>query len=393
MESNNFSSIKTNEFINNQIKECPYCNAIIPLSEYDDHIFCHQVDGQENGDQGFNINNYGLELNNNNSSLSNNISSNNNTNNNSNNLMNNNNFNNNNQNNNQNQPYINPIYQGLNSINVINDNNNNQNNQNNQNIQNNQNNQNIQNNINNDNNKQESFIDRIKNYLIPSKNNNNNQSSRDIMNIPRENLSPEELEERNKIEEQRAYEKKILGIASSESQAKVEDNRSTGEKITQFIQNNQNAIFATIDIIGCLTLHTPSIGRTILRVSNLIGDQYNNFVNNRNSENNESIGTNEYDNIIREHPELKRKDKDPDTIIKFLPVSEVKEIRNQDNNNNNNNNKCIICLSEFELGDQVSALPCAHVFHTECIASWIKKHCQCPVCKFNVTLKSLIGGV
>ena len=385
MESNNFS-IKTDEFINNQTKECPYCNAIIPLSEYNDHIFCHQIDGQENGDQSFNINNYGLQINNNNS-LSNNINSNNNTNNISNNLMNNNNVNNyNNQNNIQGQPYINPIYQNLNSINVINDNN--QNNQNNQNIQNNQ---SIQNNINN-NNKQGSFIDRIKNFLIPS-NNNNQNNSRDIMNIPRENLSPEELEERNKIEEQRAYEKKILGIANSESKAKVEDNRSTGEKISEFIQNNSNAIFATIDIIGCLTLHTPSIGRTILRVSNLIGDQYNNFVNNKNSENNNnSVGTSEYDGIIREHPELKKKDRDPDTIIKFLPVSEIKEIRNQENNNSNNT-KCVICLSEFALGDQVSALPCAHVFHTECIASWIKKHCQCPVCKFNVTLKSLIGGV
>ena len=383
MESNNFS-IKTDEFINNQTKECPYCNAIIPLSEYNDHIFCHQLDGQENGDQGFNINNYGLKLNNNNS-LSNDSSSNNNIYNNSNNLINNNICNNNNQRNIQGQPYINPIYQGLNTINVINDNNTNQNNQNNQNIENNINNG-------NNNNKQESFINRIKNFFIPSNNNNNNnQNSRDIMNIPRENLSPEELEERNKIEEQRAYEKKILGIASSKSEAKIEDNRSTREKISDFFQNNQSAIFATIDIIGCLTLHTPSIGRTILRVSNLIGDQYNNFVNNKNNENN-NIGTNEYDNIIREHPELRKKDKDPDTIIKFLPVSEVKEIRNQENSNNNNN-KCVICLSEFELGDQVSALPCAHVFHTECIASWIKKHCQCPVCKFNVTLKTLIGGV
>ena len=108
--------------------------------------------------------------------------------------MTNNNFYNNNQNNIQSQPYINPIYQGLNNINVINDNNNNQNNQNNQ---------NIQNNNNNDNNKQKNFIDRIKNFFIPSNNNNNQNSSRDIMNIPRENLSPEELEERNKIEEQK----------------------------------------------------------------------------------------------------------------------------------------------------------------------------------------------
>ena len=188
-----------------------------------------------------------------------------------------------------------------------------------------------------------------------------------------------------------AYEKKILGIAKTEPQKREEDQRSTGEKITDFLQNNSSSILAVVDVIGCLTLHTPSIGRTIVRVTNLIGGQINNFRNNNNNNNNENGEFSEYNNLIRNHPEFKSKDTDPFTIIKFLPVSEVKEIRRNGDNNPNNNNKCIICLSEFEIGDQVSALPCAHVFHTECISSWIKKHCQCPVCKFTITLRTLIG--
>ncbi len=381
MESKSYL-MKADEFANNQTKECPYCNAIIPLSEYDDHIFCHQVDGEENGQSNFDINNFGLQSNNNNSSINNN-----------------NNFSNNSnpQDNNINQPYINPESRRINSINVINENNNN--NQNNNQINQNNNNQN-NNNINNNNNESkvsESFIDKIKNYFIPSNNNNenNNQNKRDIMSLPYEELTIEERAERSRIEEQKAYEKKILGIANSESSGpKASDPRSTGEKISDFVTNNSGAILATIDIIGCLTLHTPSIGRTIMRVGNLIGQQYNNFTN-RNNDNNSNDNDNgdnsEYNNLIREHPELKRKNKDVETIIKFLPVSEIKEIKF--NQNNNSNNKCIICLSEFEIGDQVSALPCCHVFHTDCIVSWLKKHCQCPVCKFDITLKSLIGGV
>ena len=402
MESKSYLH-KAEEFTNNQIKECPYCNAILPLSEFNDHMFCHQVDQEENGQQSLNINNYGIQsqnnvntnsLNNNRIDMNNNSNNNNNLNNNSNNFSNiENNFSqlsDNNNNNGQNQPYINPELQNLNNINIINDNNNNNQNNNN----------NINNNNNNQNNPQKdesSFMDRIKNYFFSSQNNGDNtqknQKKDDIMNVPIESLSPEERERRYKIEEQKAYEKKILGIANEESKVKVKDNSSTGEKISNFIQNNPNTILAVIDVIGCLTLHTPSIGRTIVRVANFFGDQISNYRNNNQNSNNignEMGEINDYNGLIRSHPELKKKDKDVDTIIKFLPVSEVKEIR-KNNNENNNNNKCIICLSDFEIGDQVSALPCAHVFHTECIASWLKKHCQCPVCKFEITLRSLIG--
>ena len=381
--------IKTDEFENNQIKECIYCNAILPLSEYDDHIFCHQVDSQENGEINFNINNYGLQLNNNNSNINNGQNNSNPQDNNNSNINNGQNNSNPEDNNNINHPYIDPESLRLNSINVINENNNQ--------AQNNNINNNIINNINNNNNappnsNEESFIDKIKNYFIPSNNSNiNNKSGRDIMNLPYDQLSLEERAERNRIEEQKAYEKKILGIANSESpEYKIIDNRTTSEKITDFVQNNSYAILATIDIIGCLTLHTPSIGRTIMRVGNLIGSTYHNFTANRNNNQNNNMEDNEYNNLIRNHPELRRKDRDIETIIKFLPVSEVKEIKI---NQENNNSKCIICLSDFEIGDQVSALPCLHVFHTDCIASWLRKHCQCPVCKYNITLKSLIGGV
>ena len=372
MESKSYLP-KTEEFTNNQIKECPYCNAIIPLSEYEDHIFCHQLDEQENGEQSFNVNNFRSQNNNTNNI---NLNRNNNQGGNINSI----NYNNNSNNiDNQGQSNNNQEPVNLNRINDVNENNNNN-----------------QNNISEP--KKGSFIDKIKNYFNPSNKNNNdnnqNNNQRDIMKIPIENLTLEEREERNKIEEQRAYEKKILGIANTESNQKVKDSRSTGEKFSDFIQNNSNSILAVIDVIGCLTLHTPSIGRTIVRISSFIGNQINNSGNNSeniNNSNSINIEGNDYNNIIRNHPELKNKDKDPDTIIKFLPVSEVKEIKQNSENGINNNNKCIICLSEFEIGDQVSALPCAHVFHTECIASWIKKHCQCPVCKFNITLRSLIG--
>ena len=53
MESNIFLS-NADDFKNNKIKECPFCNALLPFGEYDDHLFCHTLDQQENG-QNMNI--------------------------------------------------------------------------------------------------------------------------------------------------------------------------------------------------------------------------------------------------------------------------------------------------------------------------------------------------
>mmetsp|Transcript_1908 Transcript_1908/g.1568 ORF Transcript_1908/g.1568 Transcript_1908/m.1568 type:complete len:96 (-) Transcript_1908:201-488(-) len=50
---------------------------------------------------------------------------------------------------------------------------------------------------------------------------------------------------------------------------------------------------------------------------------------------------------------------------------------------------CVICLSDFKVGDEVRVLPCGHEFHTECFDSCFNRlpcctssefH-QCPLCR------------
>ena len=53
-----------NESLNLKIpKECPYCNIILPLKEFEDHIICHEIDQNENRNLSYNINGFGLNNN------------------------------------------------------------------------------------------------------------------------------------------------------------------------------------------------------------------------------------------------------------------------------------------------------------------------------------------
>ena len=58
--------------------------------------------------------------------------------------------------------------------------------------------------------------------------------------------------------------------------------------------------------------------------------------------------------------------------------------------------KCLICLSDYELGDEVTTLPCCksqavHFFHSECIREWLGRSQLCPMCKTNIE-ESLAGN-
>jgi hypothetical protein len=45
---------------------------------------------------------------------------------------------------------------------------------------------------------------------------------------------------------------------------------------------------------------------------------------------------------------------------------------------------CSICLCEYERGEQVLCLPCDHVFHEACLASWTDSHVRCPLCNLDL---------
>ncbi|CAA3032735.1 probable E3 ubiquitin- ligase RHY1A [Olea europaea subsp. europaea] len=47
---------------------------------------------------------------------------------------------------------------------------------------------------------------------------------------------------------------------------------------------------------------------------------------------------------------------------------------------------CTICLEDISMGSVVSTLPCRHVFHGDCISSWLKRSHYCPICRFEMPI-------
>lgn len=50
---------------------------------------------------------------------------------------------------------------------------------------------------------------------------------------------------------------------------------------------------------------------------------------------------------------------------------------------------CAICFSAIEDGEKVGALLCDHIFHSECLKSWLTRRAVCPLCQRTDVAKLL----
>jgi hypothetical protein len=53
------------------------------------------------------------------------------------------------------------------------------------------------------------------------------------------------------------------------------------------------------------------------------------------------------------------------------------------------NTKCCICISDFEVDEEVGITSCFHVFHYDCLIEWGKYKTTCPLCLQNIPFNNI----
>ena len=94
---------------------------------------------------------------------------------------------------------------------------------------------------------------------------------------------------------------------------------------------------------------------------------------------------NDLNEMIERMLHYSRENPTDQAIVSELPETKIDDIKKLDKDKQN----CVICMEDFKNGDVTTNLPCLHMFHTNCIQSWLKTQNTCPICKFKLTAENI----
>lgn len=74
-------------------------------------------------------------------------------------------------------------------------------------------------------------------------------------------------------------------------------------------------------------------------------------------------------------------------LIDSLPsaiYSDDRKKASDESTEDDGRHSCSICIEEYEAGEEISTLPCLHMFHRDCINRWLRQCNSCPICKITL---------
>ncbi|XP_016415782.1 RING finger protein 148-like [Sinocyclocheilus rhinocerous] len=69
---------------------------------------------------------------------------------------------------------------------------------------------------------------------------------------------------------------------------------------------------------------------------------------------------------------------------KAIAKLEVRTLRTGDPEVESEEVSCVVCTDPFKHNEQVTVLPCRHLYHKKCIEPWLLEHPTCPMCKYHI---------
>ncbi|PIA60934.1 hypothetical protein AQUCO_00300448v1 [Aquilegia coerulea] len=78
-------------------------------------------------------------------------------------------------------------------------------------------------------------------------------------------------------------------------------------------------------------------------------------------------------------------DEEVDPILVPAAPSYVEALKTkQYDKENSKEESCSVCYQEFLMAEDVTLMPCSHIFHNNCIGRWLEMTNTCPMCRFTM---------
>ncbi|KAM0845658.1 hypothetical protein ACQ4PT_056207 [Festuca glaucescens] len=76
--------------------------------------------------------------------------------------------------------------------------------------------------------------------------------------------------------------------------------------------------------------------------------------------------------------------------IRALPAFRYRKAVKNNDDTGGDTSDCAVCLGEFQEEERVRLLPsCLHVFHADCIDTWLQGNANCPLCRAAITATTI----
>ncbi|CAA7015340.1 unnamed protein product [Microthlaspi erraticum] len=78
-----------------------------------------------------------------------------------------------------------------------------------------------------------------------------------------------------------------------------------------------------------------------------------------------------------------------ESAIRAIPIFKFKKrdaVAGGEEDQDKSSQECSVCLSEFQEEEKLRIIPnCCHVFHIDCIDTWLQSNANCPLCRTSVS--------